>query len=63
MAYLKEIGRHCGETFCKRRAVVALYGWRNSHEEEYCRACGNRKLKELQQIERKNEDDNWSVRT
>ena len=54
MAYLKELVQQCR---CGKRAVVALYSWRNEEEGRFCRKCGKTALVRRQEIERQCEQE------
>jgi hypothetical protein len=48
MAYLRELGTVCQ---CGRRAVVEVFNRFNATQGKFCRACGNRRLRELERRE------------
>ena len=55
MAYQKSMLEPCGRLSCTKRAVIKIYGRRNTHEGNYCRACGKSKLAALRRIEKEND--------
>jgi len=55
MAYTKELQHPCqyGSNLCKKRAVIAVYGWRNNLLGEYCRRHGEQRFAEIKLVEQR----------
>jgi len=57
MAYIKELEQPCQSgRFCKKRAVIEVFHWRNHSLGVYCRKCGQAKLAEAKKRESKELD-------
>lgn len=52
MAYLRELHHQCASSGCPKQAVVEVVNRFNSGQGSFCRVHGQRRLKELEAIER-----------
>jgi hypothetical protein len=50
-AYLVNIDTTCAGVGCKSRAVVRVFNGSNASRGDFCRKCGNQKLRELKRAE------------